>query len=94
MFYTYIKGNPFLTRKLCIIGSFCLKAVIPLYCILREINVIYSKVLNFAQVYICIPNNNYYNLKKKHFCHDKGTVVILSIDSCSVISKMCTIIFT
>ena len=48
MFYTYIKGNPFLTRKLCIIGSFCLKAVIPLYCILIEINVIYSKVLNFA----------------------------------------------
>ena len=35
-----------------------------------------------------------YNLKKKHFCHDKGTVVILSIDSCSEISKMCTIIFT
>lgn len=94
MFYTYIKGNPFLTRKLCIIGSFCLKAVIPLYCILREINVIYFKVLNFAQVYICIPNNNYYNLEKKYFSHDKGTVVILSIDSCSVISKMCTIIFT
>ena len=62
VFYTYIRGNPFLTRKLCIIGSFYLKAV---YCILREINVIYSKVLNFAQVYISIPNNNYYNLKKK-----------------------------
>ena len=95
MFYTYIKGNPFLTRKLRIIGSFCLKAVIPLYRILREINVIYSKVLNFAQVYSSIPNNNYYNLKKKnHFCYDKGTLVILSIDSCSVISRMSTIIFT
>ena len=65
VFYTYIKGNPLLTRKLCIIASFCLKAVISMYCILREINVIYSKVLNFAQVYISIPNNNYYNLKKK-----------------------------
>lgn len=65
VFYTYIKGNPLLTRKLCIIGSICLKAVITLYCILREINVIYYKVLNFAQVYISIPNNNYYNLKKK-----------------------------